>query len=135
MKPEIHPEYLETTVTCGCGEVFTTRSTKSTGSIYVEVCSVCHPFYTGKQRILDTGGRVAAFEKRFGKAAENKPAETEPVKDPVVEEAVVEEAVVEEEAVAVEEEAVAVEEEAVAVEEEATESDQSEIESHATEAE
>ena len=67
MKAEIHPEYLETTVTCGCGEVFQTRSTKTTGSIYVEVCSVCHPFYTGKQRILDTGGRVAKFEERFGK--------------------------------------------------------------------
>ena len=67
MKNEIHPEYVETKVTCGCGEVFTTRSTKETGSIYVEVCSVCHPFYTGKQRILDTGGRVAKFQERFGK--------------------------------------------------------------------
>jgi large subunit ribosomal protein L31 len=61
MKPEIHPEYKETQVTCGCGEKF------ASGSIYVEVCSVCHPFYTGKQRILDTGGRVAKFEERFGK--------------------------------------------------------------------
>ncbi len=128
MKPEIHPEYLETTVTCGCGEVFTTRSTKSTGSIYVEVCSVCHPFYTGKQRILDTGGRVAAFEKRFGKAAENKPAQTEPTENEIVsaldvveEVAVVEEevAVVEEEVAVVEEEVAVVEEEVVAVEEEA----------------
>ena len=67
MKNEIHPQYVETKVTCGCGEVFTTRSTKETGSIYVEVCSVCHPFYTGKQRILDTGGRVAKFQERFGK--------------------------------------------------------------------
>ena len=67
MKNEIHPQYVETKVTCGCGEVFTTRSTKENGSIYVEVCSVCHPFYTGKQRILDTGGRVAKFEERFGK--------------------------------------------------------------------
>ena len=72
MKPEIHPEYIETTVTCGCGKVFQTRSTKPSGSIYVEVCSECHPFYTGKQRILDTGGRVAAFEKCFGKATEAK---------------------------------------------------------------
>ena len=71
MKNEIHPNYLETTVTCGCGEVFTTRSTKESGSIYVEVCSVCHPFYTGKQRILDTGGRVAKFEKRFGASTTN----------------------------------------------------------------
>ncbi|MSX84754.1 MAG: 50S ribosomal protein L31, partial [Actinobacteria bacterium] len=50
---------------------FTTRSTKESGSIYVEVCSVCHPFYTGKQRILDTGGRVAKFEKRFGASTTN----------------------------------------------------------------
>jgi large subunit ribosomal protein L31 len=68
MKKEIHPPYAETTVTCGCGETFVTRSTVPSGSIYVEVCSVCHPFYTGKQRILDTGGRVAKFEERFGKA-------------------------------------------------------------------
>jgi large subunit ribosomal protein L31 len=67
MKKEIHPEYKETQVTCGCGEKFVTRSTVASGSIYVEVCSVCHPFYTGKQRILDTGGRVAKFEERFGK--------------------------------------------------------------------
>ena len=67
MKPEIHPEYKQTQVTCGCGEKFVTRSTVASGSIYVEVCSVCHPFYTGKQRILDTGGRVAKFEERFGK--------------------------------------------------------------------
>ena len=67
MKAEIHPEYKETQVTCGCGEKFVTRSTVASGSIYVEVCSVCHPFYTGKQRILDTGGRVAKFEERFGK--------------------------------------------------------------------
>ena len=72
MKSEIHPEYVETTVTCGCGEVFQTRSTKTTGSIYVEVCSVCHPFYTGKQRILDTGGRVAKFEERFGNNSKSK---------------------------------------------------------------
>jgi len=67
MKPDIHPEYKDTQVTCGCGEKFVTRSTVASGSIYVEVCSVCHPFYTGKQRILDTGGRVAKFEERFGK--------------------------------------------------------------------
>ena len=72
MKPEIHPEYKETQVTCGCGEKFVTRSTVASGSIYVEVCSVCHPFYTGKQRILDTGGRVAKFEERFGKKAANQ---------------------------------------------------------------
>lgn len=69
MKKDIHPEYVETTVTCGCGESFKTRSTISSGSLFVEVCSVCHPFYTGKQRILDTGGRVAKFEERFKKSA------------------------------------------------------------------
>jgi large subunit ribosomal protein L31 len=66
MKPDIHPAYNVTTVTCGCGNTFTTRSTSPTGSLTVEVCSACHPFYTGKQKILDTGGRVARFEKRFG---------------------------------------------------------------------
>ena len=69
MKPDIHPEYKTTTVTCGCGNTFTTRSTSATGQLTVEVCSACHPFYTGKQKILDTGGRVARFEKRFGKRA------------------------------------------------------------------
>ena len=72
MKKDIHPEYKETTVTCGCGESFKTRSTISSGSLFVEVCSVCHPFYTGKQRILDTGGRVAKFEERFKKQQNKK---------------------------------------------------------------
>ncbi|MGA0113272.1 MAG: 50S ribosomal protein L31 [Candidatus Nanopelagicaceae bacterium] len=72
MKNDIHPEYKETTVTCGCGETFSTRSTISSGSLFVEVCSVCHPFYTGKQRILDTGGRVAKFEERFKKQQNKK---------------------------------------------------------------
>ena len=67
MKAGIHPTYHETTVTCGCGNTFTTRSTKADGIIAVEVCSNCHPFYTGKQKILDTGGRVARFEARYGK--------------------------------------------------------------------
>jgi len=67
MKPEIHPSYIETKVTCNCGEAFSTRSTAKSGSIHAEVCSACHPFYTGKQKILDTGGRVAKFEQRFGK--------------------------------------------------------------------
>jgi len=67
VKNDIHPTYAETRVTCSCGAQFTTRSTKSGGSIHADVCSQCHPFYTGKQKILDTGGRVARFEKRFGK--------------------------------------------------------------------
>jgi large subunit ribosomal protein L31 len=69
MKPEIHPAYRVTTVTCGCGNTFATRSTAPSGVIHTDVCSNCHPFYTGKQKILDTGGRVARFEKRFGKNA------------------------------------------------------------------
>ena len=69
MKPDIHPTYVETTVTCTCGNTFTTRSTAKNGVIHADVCSECHPFYTGKQKILDTGGRVARFEKRFGKKA------------------------------------------------------------------
>jgi large subunit ribosomal protein L31 len=67
VKTGIHPEYVTTEVTCSCGNTFTTRSTKANGSIHVEVCSNCHPFYTGKQKILDTGGRVARFEARYGK--------------------------------------------------------------------
>jgi large subunit ribosomal protein L31 len=67
MKSEIHPNYQATTVTCGCGNTFVTRSTAQNGVIRADVCSACHPFYTGKQKILDTGGRVARFEARFGK--------------------------------------------------------------------
>ena len=69
MKSDIHPDYVETTVTCTCGTTFKTRSTAKNGVIHADVCSQCHPFYTGKQKILDTGGRVARFEKRFGKTA------------------------------------------------------------------
>jgi large subunit ribosomal protein L31 len=69
MKSGIHPEYVETTVTCTCGNTFQTRSTAKNGVIHADVCSNCHPFYTGKQKILDTGGRVARFERRFGKKA------------------------------------------------------------------
>jgi large subunit ribosomal protein L31 len=69
VKAGIHPEYVVTQVTCSCGNTFVTRSTAKTGSLHAEVCSACHPFYTGKQKILDTGGRVARFEKRFGKRA------------------------------------------------------------------
>jgi large subunit ribosomal protein L31 len=67
LKREIHPEYVETQVTCTCGASFTTRSTEKGGVIRADVCSACHPFYTGKQKILDTGGRVARFEQRYAK--------------------------------------------------------------------
>ncbi len=63
MKEGIHPKYVETTVTCGCGETFITRSTKS--KIAVEVCSKCHPFYTGKQKFVDSAGRVERFKQKF----------------------------------------------------------------------
>jgi len=67
MKQNIHPAYVETQVTCTCGNTFTTRSTAPSGSLRADVCSNCHPFYTGKQKILDTGGRVARFEARYAK--------------------------------------------------------------------
>jgi large subunit ribosomal protein L31 len=64
MKTEIHPTYTETHVSCTCGNQFTTRSTK--GEIHVEICSACHPFYTGRQKLVDTGGRVERFQRRVG---------------------------------------------------------------------
>ena len=67
MKQGIHPDYVETQVTCTCGNTFTTRSTSKKGNLSADVCAECHPFYTGKQKILDTGGRVARFEKRYAK--------------------------------------------------------------------
>ena len=64
MKQGIHPNYKETTITCACGEVIHTRSTKE--NIRVEICSKCHPCFTGRQKLVDTGGRVDRFKKRFG---------------------------------------------------------------------
>lgn len=72
MKQGIHPEYVLTEVTCTCGNHFTTRSTLTSGQMRVDVCSACHPFYTGKQKILDTGGRVARFEARYAKFQDAK---------------------------------------------------------------
>ncbi|NLW56986.1 MAG: 50S ribosomal protein L31 [Firmicutes bacterium] len=66
MKQGIHPQYMKATVTCACGESFETGSTKE--EIRVEICSKCHPFITGKQRIVDTGGQVEKFQKRLKKA-------------------------------------------------------------------
>jgi large subunit ribosomal protein L31 len=68
MKADIHPDYGDTKVTCSCGNEFTTRSTRS-GDLQVEVCSNCHPFYTGKQKIVDSGGRVDKFRKRYGRSS------------------------------------------------------------------
>ena len=65
MKAEIHPNYTEVQVNCSCGNAFTTRSTMNK-PLHVEVCSACHPFYTGKQKIVDTAGRVEKFNQKFG---------------------------------------------------------------------
>ncbi len=65
MKPEIHPDYNEIDVTCSCGEKFKTRSTMNK-ALGIEVCSMCHPFYTGKQKIVDTAGRVEKFRQKYG---------------------------------------------------------------------
>jgi large subunit ribosomal protein L31 len=67
MKPEIHPAYQDITVKCSCGNSFQTRSTAAR-DLTIEVCSQCHPFYTGKQKMLDTGGRVDRFRKKYGGA-------------------------------------------------------------------
>ena len=64
MKTEIHPEYMDCTVTCACGETFETHSTKA--EMRIDVCSKCHPFFTGTQKIVDTEGRVERFIKRYG---------------------------------------------------------------------
>jgi large subunit ribosomal protein L31 len=65
MKQGIHPDYVVATVRCSCGNTFTTRSTRS--DLRVEICSNCHPFYTGKQKLVDTGGRVERFQRRYAK--------------------------------------------------------------------
>jgi large subunit ribosomal protein L31 len=71
VKTDIHPEYAETHVTCSCGNTFTTRSTKP-GEMHIELCNECHPFFTGKQKLVDSGGRVERFQKRYGKTAFTK---------------------------------------------------------------
>ena len=65
MKADTHPDYHDVNVTCSCGNAFVTRSTISGDALNVEVCSACHPFYTGQQKIMDTAGRVDKFKKRF----------------------------------------------------------------------
>ena len=77
MKADIHPTYADSTVKCSCGNVFTTKSTKD--ELHVELCNECHPFYTGKQKLVDTGGRVERFERRYGArkgAAKKAPADS-----------------------------------------------------------
>ncbi|MFO7602939.1 MAG: 50S ribosomal protein L31 [Gammaproteobacteria bacterium] len=65
MKADIHPNYADVAVTCSCGNTFQTRSTVGT-DLTIEVCSACHPFYTGKQRVVDTAGRVDKFRQKYG---------------------------------------------------------------------
>ena len=72
MKKDIHPEYVRCDVTCGCGAHFVTRSTRP--SIRIEVCSKCHPFYTGKQKLVDSAGRVERFQRRWGTHIEEQKA-------------------------------------------------------------
>lgn len=75
MKPEIHPQYKEVKVVCSCGNTFETRSTVGKDTMSIEICSGCHPFYTGKQKVVDTAGRVDKFRNRYGaKAVEVKAA-------------------------------------------------------------
>ena len=69
MKQGIHPDYVEATVTCSCGNTFKTHATKS--ELHIELCNQCHPFYTGQQKFVDTGGRVQRFSDKFGTAAKS----------------------------------------------------------------
>ncbi len=66
MKAEIHPNYRDIAVTCSCGNTFQTRSTLSDEQLHIDVCSACHPFYTGQQKIVDTAGRVDKFRRKYG---------------------------------------------------------------------
>lgn len=68
MKKDIHPDYVDCTVTCSCGNSFKTRATKP--ELKIDICNICHPFYTGTQKLIDTGGRVQRFSDRFGSATE-----------------------------------------------------------------
>jgi large subunit ribosomal protein L31 len=78
MKQGIHPDYQIATVHCSCGNTFQTRSTRS--ELRVEICSNCHPFYTGKQKLVDAGGRVERFQRKYGKPPA-QPAEAGPAQD------------------------------------------------------
>ena len=75
MKPEIHPEYIDTLVVCACGNKVNTKSTVK--EMHVDVCSACHPFYTGKQKLMDSAGRIEKFTRKYEKALKAKKAKTE----------------------------------------------------------
>ncbi|MBL7071197.1 MAG: 50S ribosomal protein L31 [Candidatus Omnitrophica bacterium] len=72
MKKGIHPKYKETMITCACGEVIQTRATKQ--NMKIDICSKCHPFFTGKQKLVDSAGRVDRFKKKYGKTQQMKDA-------------------------------------------------------------
>jgi large subunit ribosomal protein L31 len=74
MKAEIHPKYETVSVRCACGETFTTRSTKAGSEIRLEICSKCHPFFTGKQKLIDSAGRVERFRQKYGDRGKTAPA-------------------------------------------------------------
>jgi len=74
MKEGIHPDYHEVTVACACGSVFKTRSTHKGNMLKLEICSQCHPFFTGKQKLIDTAGRVERFQKKYATAQQKQPA-------------------------------------------------------------
>ena len=76
MKQGIHPTYMETKVTCSCGNSFVTRSTKP--ELHVELCNLCHPFYTGKQKLVDTGGRVERFQRKYANRGVRRPGQEAP---------------------------------------------------------
>ena len=80
MKQGIHPEYVNATITCACGEVIRTRSTVP--ALRVEICSKCHPLFTGKQKLVDTEGRVQRFQRKYGKKKAGPPAEAAPEASP-----------------------------------------------------
>jgi len=81
MKPKIHPKYVESIITCACGNVVKTRSTKP--KMNVDLCSACHPFFTGKQKLVDTAGRVEKFRRRYGEVVPTKPVKVaKPVEAP-----------------------------------------------------
>lgn len=73
MKKGIHPQYKKATVSCVCGEIFETRSTS--GNLKIEICSKCHPFFTGKQKLMDSAGRVERFNKKYNKKPQEAPAQ------------------------------------------------------------
>ena len=95
MREAIHPEYKAVTATCSCGNAIEIKSTL-TDNIQLDVCSECHPFYTGKQKLVDTGGRVDKFRKRFGNKSKTVPVAETPAEEVVAEEAPTEEVIAEE---------------------------------------